>query len=1064
MIISDTAIKNRTTVFVLVALIVVAGVMSYITLPRESAPEVKIPIVLITTPHRGADPSVVEETVTNKIEQELTGLKGMKEIRSVSAEGISTIIVEFQPEIDIDDALQRVKDKVDLAKPELPSNTDEPVEPVITEINVAEFPIMLVNMVSEISPVRMRVIAEDLQEELEAVPGVLEVDLRGVLEREIIIALDPDRLSQYGLTIPEILQLSPAENVNQSAGRLETEGTKFNIRVPAEFVQPDQIDTLPLANRNGKLIYLSDVAEVQDTFKDRTSYSRLDGVPSITLAVKKRVGANIIEVAAHVKAVLAEVERRFPFLSFQLISDRSDDIANMVADLENNIISGLVLVMLVLVAFMGLRSSIIVALAIPLSMLMSFAILQVMGITLNMVVLFSLILALGMLVDNAIVIVENIYRFMEMGFGRVEAAMKGTAEVAWPVIASTATTVAAFSPLLFWPGIMGDFMQYLPMTVITVLSCSLFVAMVVNPVICSVFAKPPVKKEKPDEKANWLMDGYRRLLDIVLHHPVTTLLVAFLFLATVGILYIKRGEGIELFPTTDPDQAQIDIRAPQGTNINETDRITRLIEQRLEPFRKTADGDLRIEHIVADVGAGGGGGGFGGGGGGGVHNALITLVFPEFEERVDADGTAWRSDDVIKAIRDQLGDIAGAEISINKDQPGPPTGAPVTVRLIGRDMDELQRLSERAMDLMETVPNLVNLRSDLEAAKPELIFIPDRKRANLLGVNTNVIGQFLKTAVFGTKVSDFREYNDEYDIRIRLPVENRSSITELLRLRVPSGVGQAIPISSLGRFEYRPGLGTINRVDRKRVVTITADAEGRLGTEVLQDVQERLAKKLEIPTGYAIEYAGEKEEQDEATAFLGKAFLLALLLIVGILVAQFNTLSAPLIIMVTVILSTIGVFIGLLVADLPFGVVMTGVGVISLAGVVVNNAIVLLDYTRQLQRRGRDILDAAIEAGCTRLRPVMLTATTTILGLIPMATGVSFNFHTFRWATRSDSSQWWAAMAIAVIFGLGFATLLTLLVVPSFYVLIYRLAARFGLGGLHKVDEELTAKPVLEDY
>ncbi|MBN1942204.1 MAG: efflux RND transporter permease subunit, partial [Phycisphaerae bacterium] len=607
MLLSNVAIRNRTTVFVAIFLVLVTGVYSYVTLPRESAPEVKLPNVLITTPHEGVTPRDVENTVTNKIEQEITGVKGLDEVRSVTSEGLSQINVEFQTDVDIDDALQRIKDKVDLAKPELPSNSDKPVEPVIAEINIAEFPIMIISLSGPISPVRLKLIAEALEDEIEVLPGVLEVDVSGTLEREILVEIDPDRLAQYNLTTEELLRIVPSQHVSQSAGGLETKGTKFNIRIPMEVTQPDEIDKFPLAVRDGKQIYLSDVAQVRDTFKDRQTYSRLDGQPGVTLAVKKRVGANIVEIAAMIKVILDEARKRLPpGVKLELTDDRSKEIHSMILDLENNILTGLILVVGVLMIFMGLRSSLIVAVVIPLSMLMSFAAILAMGYTLNMVVLFALILALGMLVDNAIVIVENIYRFMEMGYTRVEAAMKGTAEVAWPVIASTATTVAAFVPLLFWPGIMGEFMRFVPITVITVLSSSLIVAMMVNPVICSMFARPGKRKLDPHHQPGRFVRGYRHVLETALRHPGTTLLLSVLLLAAVIVVYTRRGRGTELFPSTDPDQGVISIRAPQGTHLDETDRITRIVEERVEAFRFGPEGQPRIKNIVTTTGAGGG--------------------------------------------------------------------------------------------------------------------------------------------------------------------------------------------------------------------------------------------------------------------------------------------------------------------------------------------------------------------------------------------------------------------------------------------------------------------------
>ena len=1036
MLISNAAIKNRTTVFVLVVLIVVAGVYSYTTLPREAAPDVPVPFVTISTIYEGVAPEDVETAVTIKIENELTGIKGVKEITSSSAEGISLINIEFHPNIRIEDALQYVRDKVDIAKAELKNKEIE--EPVIREVNIAEFPIIIVTISGTISPVRLKEIADELEDEIEQVPGVLNVDVMGAIEREIRLEIDADRVAAYGLTIPELVNLIPAQNVNISAGGLETPGTKFNVRVPAEFIKAEEVDSLPLTTRNGKTIYLRDVARVVDTFKDRTSYARLDGEASISLNIRKAIGANIIEVAAGVQRILSEARKLVPAgVRLETTMDRSDEIRQSLRDLENNVASGLILVVLVLVAFMGWRTSVIVAMAIPLSMLISFFLLDAIGYTLNMIVLFSLILALGMLVDNAIVIVENIFRHRQMGYGRIESAMKGTAEVAWPVTTSTVTTIAAFSPLLMWPGIMGDFMKYLPATLIVTLSSSLFVALVISPTICSVLSG----KVRKVSQTHPFVEAYRRLLGLALKHRAVTLIGAFMLLVAVGIVYKKRGHGVELFPNIDPRQALINIRSAQGTNITEADRLAEVAEGRVAPFG--AD----MKHVITTVGSPGGGMSFVGRAGG-PHVANLTIVFKDYVDRERP------SADAIKEIRQAMVGIPGPDIKVEREQMGPPTGAAVAVRIIGKDFQTLDELAERAKKMIADVPGLVNLRSDLEAARPELVFKVDRQRANDLGVSPQIIGNFLKTCVFGRKVSIYRQFNDEYDITVRLPVEDRREIQDLFRLNVPNARGQAIPLRSLGDFEYRGGLGTINRVNQKRVVTLTGDAEGRLDTAVLADVQKRL-DKLSLPTSYKISYAGKKEQQDEAANFLFKRALpLALLGIVLILVAQFNTLSAPLIIMTTVLLSFIGVLTGLLVCSMPFGIIMTGVGVISLAGVVVNNAIVLLDCTRRLQREGMDVVAATLQAGATRLRPVLLTAITTILGLVPMATGVSFDFHNLSIAWRSESSQWWSSMAVAVIFGLAFATVLTLVVVPTLYASLYHLAARFGLGGLKKREAE----------
>jgi len=1053
-ILSDAAIRNRTTVFVLIFLITVVGAWCYHTLPLEAAPDVQTPFIVVSTVYEGVSPADVESAVTNKIETQLTGLKGVKEVRSASDEGISIITIEFLPNVKVDAAMQYVRDKLDLARRDLPTDIEAPT---LTEFNIADMPIMMVNISGPISPWRLKLIGDDLEDAIEErIPEVLNVDVLGGLEREIRLEMLADRVAMYRLSIPELVGLVPSEHVNISAGGLDTPGTKFNVRVPGEVHDPGDIDGFMLATRNGKPIYLTDVAEVLDTFKDRTSYSRLDGAESITISVQKRIGANIVDIVDKVGAILAEARKIAPKgVKFEITLDQSEQIRMMNADLENNILSGLILVVGVLMLFMGLRSSIIVALAIPLSMLLSFVVLAMLGYTLNMIVLFSLILALGMLVDNAIVIVENIYRHMGLGLPRIEAAMKGTSEVAWPVISSTATTVAAFAPLLFWPGIMGDFMKYLPITLIITLSSSLLVALVISPVLCSMISGGK-RIERQAGRHHPVIAAYRAVLKFSLAHWWATLASTVLLLAGMVIAYAKWGYGVEFFPDIDPRYGVINIRSPQGTSIEESDRLAKAIERRLLPYRKD------LKHLVSNVGASGGTDPMSSDTGG-PHIGNLTLVFPEFEDRMLA---GQNSGEAIKKIRADLTDIAGAEIKVEKQKEGPPTGAAVTARFIGKDNAKLQQASEAARLVLANnpVPGMVNLRSDWVATRPELAFHVDRRRAVLQGVSAAVIGNFLKTALFGREVGIYRQLTDEYDITLRLPLNQREHLEDLLRLRIPSGNGTPVPLSSLGEFVYTGGLGTIRHVDAKPVITLTADAEGRQGNEVLADVQ-KILDKLPLPSGVEIRYAGEKEEQDEGTAFLFNAFLVALGLIALILIMQFNTFSVPLIIMSTVVLSLIGVLAGLLICHMPFGVIMTGVGVISLAGVVVNNAIVLLDYTRLLQRRGKGVVEAAIEAGATRLRPVFLTAVTTLLGLVPMAVGVSFDFTKLRMAWYSESSQWWASMAIAVIFGLGFATILTLVVVPTLYVVLYRAAAAMGLGGLHRPGEDQHAGlPVMEDF
>ncbi len=1162
MLLTDVAIKNKTTVTMIGLIIVIAGVYSYITLPREAFPDIPIPQIMISTMHEGISPEDIETSITMKIEKELNSISGVKEITSSSAEGLSLISVEFTPDVPTNVALQRVRDRVDIAKGDLPIDAEEPI---ITEINLAELPVIYISISGDVSPVQLKGIADALQDQIEMVPGVLKVEITGDLEPEIRLEFYPDRLAMYNLTVAEILALIPSENVNISAGSLETKGTKFNIRVPAELVTAEEVDHLLLTVRDGKPIYLADVANVRAAFKDRSTYSRHNGRDNITLSVQKRAGANVVFVSDYIKAIINRAQQEAPgALEFDITYDMAKYIRSTVADLENNIMAALIMVVVILLLFLGFRTSIIVAMIIPLSMLITFCLIQALGFTLNMIVLFSLVLVLGMLVDNAIVITENIFRYIHLGYNRIDASILGAREVAWPVVTSTLTTVCAFFPMIFWPGMMGEFMKYLPITLSLGLLASLFVALVFSPVICSIFISR-IHEEK--NKESWFLGLYRKFQMLALKNPGITLFIAFCLLFSVAALYGKIGKGTEFFPSGDPERATVSVRAPQGTNINETDRIVSLLEERIQPYMKY------IDHMVTNVGSAGGEMNLVASAGG-PHLANITLTFYDYAERERP------SMDVIADIRRDISDIHGAEIKIQEEEDGPPAGAPISVRIMGENFKTLEELSGKAQRLIAGVPNVINLRSDLEATRPELNFTVDRRTAMLLGVNTAVVGNFLKMAVFGSRVGSYREYNDEYDITVRLPFDRRSNIDEMSLLQVPNAAGRAVPLSTLGKFTYKGGFGTINRVDQKRTVTLTGDTEGRLSSEVLLDVQrglsplgdpklfekdiidwEALRNKLlnaqnnadgsgiigkiwkvlserklfgknnskmllkaleseqfseeekkqvlellnkaisdpylyetedlqsgdlppivaellkqergltkdevqflnrqslilampdiiapvsffEMPDGYTIDYAGEQETQEESEAFLSKAFGIALFLVTLVLVAQFNSIRVPLIIITTVILSLIGALIGLLVCDLPFGIIMTGIGVISLAGVVVNNAIVLLAYTQQLQQRGMDLISAAAEAGVTRLRPVLLTAATTIIGLIPMAIGISYDFHTFEWATKSESTQWWKNMAVVVIFGLGFATLLTLVVVPSLYVLLTRMANFFGI-------------------
>lgn len=1018
MLISNASIDRRSTVFALMWIIVITGIYSYISLPRESTPDITIPVVLVVTPYEGVTPEDIENLITHPLERKLKGLKDVEKMSSVSAEGSSMITIEFVPDIDIDNALQRVRDKVDQARRDLPNDLEN--DPSILEINLSEFPILMVAVSGQGEETLLKQVAEELSDRIEQIGGVLDVVMTGGRERQIRVEFDPERLFAYRIALSEVMQAIQRENVNIPGGSIDIGQGKYMLRVPGEFADPGEIDNLVLTERNGQLIYFKDVARIVDDFEDRLSHARVNGQQTVSLAIKKRTGANIIEVADQVFALLEMAKNELPpGIELAVTLNQSKDIRRMVAELENNIISGLILVVLVLFMFLGWRNSFFVASAIPFSMLMSFAVLNLLGMTLNMVVLFSLILALGMLVDNAIVMVENVYRHMQHGKPSRQAAKMAAAEVGWPIISSTLTTLCAFFPMIFWPGIMGEFMKYLPLTLIITLSASLFVALVVSPTLCGHFMVLG-KKQRGVKRQPGILNFYQRVLEFSLRHRLLVVAVSFVLLVAIIAVYGVLGHGVELFPTTEPNRAFIEIKLPEGTNLQTSDDLVRRVEKfvSLEP-------DVRF--AVTEVGTAGNDRG----GGQSVQSNMgkITLDF------VERDARHQSSIEVLNRLRKVIEPLAGAEFKVERQKEGPPTGPPVSVEISGQAIDVLEQLVAEVRGRIVDVPGLVDLKDDFARAKPEIRIQVDREKARLLHLSTAEIADMVKAAMTGTKLGVYREGEDEYDIVVRLPMDRRKSLAALENLLIPARDGSPVPLSTVARIHLGTGFGSIRHIDQKRVITISADVTGRNSRDVLQDVQQRIAQ-LPLPPGYQINYSGEQEEQQKATAFLSKAFVGAILLIMLVLVTQFNSVLQTLIVMSSVILSLTGVFLGLMVTATPFGIIMTGIGVISLAGVVVNNAIVLIDYINQLLKEGLAFNDALVRAGMVRFRPVLLTAATTILGLLPMALGVSFDFSHFTWVVGGESAEWWGPMAVAVIFGLSFATILTLVVVPVFYSLL----------------------------
>jgi multidrug efflux pump len=1066
MIISDTSVKKSTTVSVLAVLLIVVGVYCYKVLPRESDPDITIPNVFVSTSYRGVSPTDIETTITIEIEKKLKGLDGLKTIKSVSSEGLSSINIEFVTGTDIDQALQDVKDKVDEALGELPGDLEE--DPTVFEVNFSEMPIVVFSLSGTCGLPCLKDIADDLKDEIEGVGGVLEVEVTGGLEREIRIEVFPEKLAYYGLTINSFQSKVRSENSNTSGGNIQLGNGRFQLRVPGEFKTPEEIYGLVLTTYDGEPVYLKDVARVVDGFKEEASRSRLDGREAVNIAVKKRSGENIISISKAIDTIIAADQLTWPGgTEITKVLDKAKDIDMMVADLENNILTGLALVLVVIFFAMGIRNAILVSMAIPFSMLLSFTILYLLGITLNMVVLFSLTLALGMLVDNAIVIIENCYRFMEQGANRVEAAMKATSEVAYPVIGSTVTTLAAFSPMLFWPGIMGEFMSYLPLTLIITLSSSLFVALVINPAMASLFMKVKSRDldkqkytkesangiEKPAEIKGFLLTNYSRVLENALGKPLTVICIGFCTLVLMfqgWLLVVGLEKPVEFFPEIDPKGLYVNVDVPEGAGLDYIDQIIHRVEIALagstagtslnalspkeykKPNGETYYGPSDLKNIkniyTKGVLSSGGGSAFSANTPNHVGVRLLDL-----EER-------WRSShDTVADIRKRVENIPGGKITIAMEEEGPPTGAPINIEIAGDNFTILGNIAKQIKDILIKIPQVKDVRDDYVEGIPSVQVIVDRQKAALFELTTDMIGFALKSAYNGLEVSSFREGDEDYDITVQLAESDRKVVDILHELMLPTPSGQMVPLSTVAQVTFAGSIGDINRINYERVVTIKANVdETKIPGPVARAQAAEILKDLPLPSGYKLTFTGEFEFQKESEDFLTKAFLIALLLIFLILVSMFNSISQPFIIMTSVVLSLGGAFLGLTIFTSPFGIIMTGVGVISLAGVVVNNAIVLIDYTNRLRTRGYELKEAVISAGATRLRPVLLTAITTILGLIPMITGVSFDFHKGAISWMSESSQWWQSMAVVVVFGLIVATFLTLIVVPTLYYLLER--------------------------
>jgi len=1105
------ALNNKSTVFLLTIIIVIFGLFGYTTMSRETFPEVVIPNIFVKTIYPGNPPIDIENLITRPIEKEINTINGIKDLSSTSTQGNSDIIIEFNTGTDIDDALQDVKDAVERAKNELP--TDLNIDPIVMDLDLNEFPIMNINLYGDFSLAELEDFAKYLEDEIETFQEISKVEIKGLDSREIQINIDKNKLDLMKLSFQNIEDAVVFENMSISGGEIKINNSTRSVRTIGEFRNIDEIRNIVVKHEGGNIVYLKDVADVVDGFEDPLTLARLNKNKVVSVQVIKKSGENVINASEKIFKLLenSKLDRSLPEgLYIDISNDQSEWIKSMVSNLENSIVIAIFFVVLVLYFFLGTRNALLVGIAIPTSMTLSIVILNLMGSTINMMVLFGLVLALGMLVDNAIVVVENTYRFTGKGFSVNEAAKRGTGEVAIAISASTATTLGAFVPLAFWPGMMGEFMKVLPVTLIIVLSSSLFVALVIIPVFAARFYKNEKdviipKKNISLKKAailfgigviafflkinaitfffitgallivanlyllrplsNWFRNTllvkmenfYKKAIEFSLNgkRPTQIIIFTVVLMMLTMVFFSMRKPKVNLFPDNEPAYFTLFAELPVGSDIRATDEIMRTLEKNvfelLEPQKKIVKSVLTTigkgvvgenEFPVGDT----------------PNKGMITVSFVDNDFRK---GVSTSS--IMKIISDKLTHkIPGIIVTIEKMAMSPPTGKPINLEVTGKDYTTLIELTGNIQKHIEEsgIDGIENLKMDLDVGKPELIVEINRDSARRFGLSTAQIASTIRTSLFGKDISDFKDGEDEIPIILKFDKKYRQDIPSILDQKITfrsqsSGKIMQVPISSVAGFSYSTTYSAVKRKNTKRVITLYSNViEGYNNTEVNQRIKNTL-KYYVMPKGYKYKFTGEQEDQQETMDFLGRAMLIALSIIMMILVTQFNSFAKSFIIIASVFFSTIGVFGGIATFRMDFIIIMTGIGIISLAGVVVNNAIVLIDYIDYLKEKKKVELNLSeeenlpieisieciIEAGQTRLRPVLLTAITTILGLIPMAIALNINFRTLVTELNpdiyfgGDTSQFWGPMAWTVIFGLTLATFLTLIVVPVMYLI-----------------------------
>ncbi|MBP09078.1 MAG: MFS transporter [Acidiferrobacteraceae bacterium] len=1020
----DHTIGRSRTVLATLLFILIAGSIAYRDIPRESQPDINIPIIYVTVTHDGISPEDSERLIIRPLEQELRVIEGIKEMRSTGYEGGGNVLLEFEAGFDADTALQDVREKVDLAKGSLPAASEDPE---IHEVNFSLFPVLVVILAGDVPERVLYHLARELQDDIEGIPSVLEAAITGDRKEIVEVLVDPVELESYGLDPAVAAGTVKGSNLLVAAGFQDTGQGRFSIKVPGLFESVKDIIELPVKTEGDAVVRVGNIAEVRRTFKDPSSFARVNGRPAVALEVSKRSGENVIETIEKVRHVVEQESALWPEALRQSVrisysQDRSDHIRTLLSDLQNSVVSAVLLVMIVVIAALGIRSAGLVGIAIPGSFLTALLVLYVLGISLNMVVLFSLILAVGMLVDGAIVVTEFADRRMSDGSPPRLAYIAASRRMAWPIIASTATTLAAFLPLAFWPGVVGEFMKYLPLTVLITLLASLLMALIFVPTLGALVGRagntsPGARRvieagERGElDSIPGFVGSYVKVLKVALSHPAKVLVASLGLLVGAQILYGVFGSGIEFFPDVEPDNAKIQVRARGNLSLDEQDSLMREVERRVldidgvETFYTRVGPNANSEESEDIVGS-------------------ISLEFADWRLRP-------KVKQIFTRIRGQIGDLAGIIVDLRKEEGGPPVGKPIQIQLASRYHKLLGPAAAKVRAQFDSMSGLHSIEDSRPLPGIDWQVVVDRAQAAKYGADIGSVGNMVQMTTMGYKIGTYRpdDSDDEIEIRVRFPEQHRT-IEELnhVRLNTPAG---SVPISNFVVRQAREKTGTVKRIDSRRVITIRADVdEGVLVDDKIRELVEWLAT-AEIDPQIQVVFKGEDEEQAKAQAFLSRAFLVALFIMAAILITQFNSFYSAFLILFAVVMSTVGVLMGLLITDSPFGIVMNGIGVIALAGIVVNNNIVLIDTHDRLRETLSDPLEAILRTGVQRLRPVLLTSVTTILGLMPMVLGVNIDFLTREITYGAPSTQWWRQLSTSIVFGLGFATVLTLLVTPS---------------------------------